>query len=227
MNGASTESSPLTLDALDARLGRLEQVATRLEALATRIEESSSSPSKRAGRDGRDGGRPSVRKQEAAAAQELRGAFDPDDVYGTLVDPRGRSKDELIDFARAFLDSTNITDVDIDEEFVARFRHWDEVNFRSLPKAETVRLRDTLLDKGASVRGGRFPAFRALAVRVRAARRQAQINTLDTNKDKDNGIEDLTPVKNAKDEDIIEDGDTKDIEKKVHDAINGVDIIKA
>lgn len=231
MNGASTESSPLTLQALDVRLGRLDQVAARLEALAIRIDESASASKRGGGRDG--GGRPSIRKQEAMAAQELRGAFDPDDVYGTLVDPRGRSKDELIEFTRTFLDTANTgIDMDIDEEFVARFRHWDEINFRNLPKTDTVRLRDALLDKGAPVRAGRFPAFRALAVRIRAARRQAQINT-GTMEGKDgNTIEDLTPVKNSKEEGMIADGSTKNIaevgidigiEKKDHDVVNGVE----
>ena len=109
-----------------------------------------------------------VRKAAAVAAQEAR-PFDPKNIYGTLVNTRGRVKGVLVDYAT---DAANKyleleTSEAVLELFTTNFKHWDESHFRSLPKKDTARLREVLLEKQISIHGGRFPAFRGLSQIIR------------------------------------------------------------
>ncbi len=44
-----------------------------------------------------------------------------------------------------------------------RFQNWEEKHFRSLPKEDTTRMRNVLMQKRVVLRAGPFPAFRALS----------------------------------------------------------------
>ncbi len=105
-----------------------------------------------------------VRKAAAVTEQKER-QFDPKNVCSSLVDPHGRANNVLIryatDAANSYLELH--TPKAVFDMFRTDFEHWDEHHFRSLPKKYTARLRKVLMQKQVTIRGGRFPAFRALS----------------------------------------------------------------
>ncbi len=146
---------------IDERMARIDAAVAALEAHVTYRNEAQAAATKR-----REAA--AVRKAAAVAAQEAR-PFDSKNIYGTLVNPRGRVKDVLVEYAT---DAANKyleleTSEAVLELFTADFKHWDESHFRSLPKKDTAKLREVLLEKQVSIRGGRFPAFRALSQIIR------------------------------------------------------------
>lgn len=172
----SNELSPQLKEYLDGfekkfeeRLARFEVAIAKLEAFIDHRNETQAAINKR-----REAA--AIRKAAAVAAQEAR-PFDMANIYGTLINPRGRVKDVLVEFSTAAAEEYKEMDnaESVLSTFVADFKHWDESHFRSLPKKETAKLREVLMEKEVPIRAGRFPAFRALSQIIRNANRSAGI----------------------------------------------------
>jgi len=100
----------------------------------------------------------------AAKDQVEAGEFDSDNIYDTLVDPKPRSKQELIAFANVAAESYGQGEfASASDAFKEDFFYWKGEHFKTLPRDLLRSLRDILVDDGAAVRKqGGLPMWKSL-----------------------------------------------------------------
>jgi len=101
--------------------------------------------------------------EEARKAQEEY-AYIPEDIYGTLIDPRVRTKKELEKYATAAVGIYQSGKYsNIHDAFISDFLYWDKEHFKLVKKEDLTTIHQLLANHGVSIRkDGRYAIWKAL-----------------------------------------------------------------